>query len=462
MNYIKRFSNDLIRETTSSCPNCQKDISANIVERNGKIIMEKACPAHGEWSIILSKHPDYYKEMSELYFNLYHKEKPFKRFFLYFTNKCNLNCPICSLGSRSNIEEMGIKEIEDVVRQMKKAKCMLYGAEPTCREDLFDIIRLINKYSSPPDLFTNGLKFSDLSYVKKIKEANPGMIYLQFDGFKRSTYELLRGRDILDEKLKAIENLEKIGIPIILIGTLAKGINDDEIESIIKFACTKVFVKGICWVTMSVTGNACFGQWNEYALSPDESIDRIELQSKGKISREYFCLFQKILFIYSALFKERICFFLQQCILFKKNGEYFSLNDIFDTKELNKILNKHIILLRKKSRFAWIYLFLASLYLILFKTKNFRSMFNLFCMAILRRKSYSQENADMPFSVAFHDGCELDRLDMQVIDNCDKIFVYKEEGNVRVDKTHGDYLAGGIKINCKNRYSKVSNTSIKG
>ena len=48
-------------------------------------------------------------------------------------------------------------------------------------------------------------------------------VYLQFDGFRQSTYEELRGLDLREVKQQAIANLTKCEIPINLTATIARG-----------------------------------------------------------------------------------------------------------------------------------------------------------------------------------------------------------------------------------------------
>ena len=57
-------------------------------------------------------------------------------------------------------------------------------------------------------------------------------VYLQFDGFKTSTYQALRGQDLLPIKQKAIEHLNKYKIPTTLVMTVTDGINDDEVGAV--------------------------------------------------------------------------------------------------------------------------------------------------------------------------------------------------------------------------------------
>lgn len=59
------------------------------------------------------------------------------------------------------------------------------------------------------------------------RSATPGLdlIYLQFDGLDDSIYRTVRGRDMLDIKLKALENCEKLGVGILLVPVVIPGVN---------------------------------------------------------------------------------------------------------------------------------------------------------------------------------------------------------------------------------------------
>ncbi|MCK4933290.1 radical SAM protein, partial [Candidatus Bathyarchaeota archaeon] len=61
--------------------------------------------------------------------------------------------------------------------------------------------------------------------------------YLQFDGLTKEVYQFTRGVDLLDKKMKAIENCREAGLDsIVLVVTLVKGVNDNQIGDIIRFA----------------------------------------------------------------------------------------------------------------------------------------------------------------------------------------------------------------------------------
>ncbi|MDH5532643.1 MAG: radical SAM protein, partial [Candidatus Bathyarchaeota archaeon] len=113
------------------------------------------------------------------------------------------------------------------------------GGEPTIREDLFDLIRMAKELGfRHVEVNTNGLRLAQsIDYCRGLKEAGMSTIYLQFDGVTPEVYEFTRGRDLLETKLKAVENLREAGInSVVLVVTLIKGVNDHQVGDIIRFA----------------------------------------------------------------------------------------------------------------------------------------------------------------------------------------------------------------------------------
>ena len=57
----------------------------------------------------------------------------------------------------------------------------LFGGEPTCREDLVDIIKMAKTYGLQPRVVTNGLRFADEKYCSEIF-ATRAQLMLGLDG----------------------------------------------------------------------------------------------------------------------------------------------------------------------------------------------------------------------------------------------------------------------------------------
>lgn len=162
---------------------------------------------------------------------------------LEVTQRCNLRCPVCyaASGTQSrpdpSLHELE-KRLDWLLEQAGPVHLQLSGGEPTVREDLAEIITLAKRKGFPYiQLNTNGLMLGYRhDYARKLKRAGLNCVFLQFDSLKKQVYETLRGRDILFDKYQAILNCEEAGLPVVLVPTVVKSINDGELGQIVKFA----------------------------------------------------------------------------------------------------------------------------------------------------------------------------------------------------------------------------------
>ncbi|MEM4643506.1 MAG: radical SAM protein, partial [Candidatus Bathyarchaeia archaeon] len=130
----------------------------------------------------------------------------------------------------------------------------------------------------------NGLKIVEDPYLAaKLKKSGLNIVYLQFDGFNDEMYEKLRGRRLLEEKLKVIEECRKYDIEVILVPTLIKGMNDKEIGRIIRFAAENSdIIRGVVFQPIAYTGRATNGfihkNWTD-----NNFAEEVEEQTNGEI-----------------------------------------------------------------------------------------------------------------------------------------------------------------------------------
>jgi uncharacterized radical SAM superfamily Fe-S cluster-containing enzyme len=85
---------------------------------------------------------------------------------------------------------------------------------------------------------TNGIRLADRDFAERLAARGERVsVYLQFDGFKRTTLELLRGRgDLLETKLRAADHCDQLGVATVPVMTLTPGVNDDEVGAFLRFA----------------------------------------------------------------------------------------------------------------------------------------------------------------------------------------------------------------------------------
>jgi len=220
---------------------------------------------------------------------------------LFITNQCNTMCKVCFTNSSPYdfSKDLSFDEIKKILKKIGRGKRItLIGGEPTVREDLFKIIELIRKTGNQPELYTNGLKLSDLDYVIKLKKCGISRVYFTFDGLDENVYEKLNGngREVLMMKLLALKNLNKVGINTILAARVLKGLNEDQIKGLIDLcvysAKKKGFIKGIYFYAAVPYGRFLL---KNCEMSCSELISLIENITKGEVRLQYLVETKKLL-----------------------------------------------------------------------------------------------------------------------------------------------------------------------
>jgi len=130
--------------------------------------------------------------------------------------------------------------MEHFVRQRPNfaAIAQFSGGEPTLHPRIIDLLKKAKELGFPHRMLnTNGIRMAkDIEFCKQVKEADCGAIYLSFDGLEPETHKKIRGMDLTKIKQKFIENCRTVGIDgIMLVITLAKGINDHEVPAILNY-----------------------------------------------------------------------------------------------------------------------------------------------------------------------------------------------------------------------------------
>ncbi len=310
-----------MKSTKSLCPECLAVIDASIFEENGKVMLEKTCSKHGTFK--------------DIYWS---SAKQFRRFDHYLhdgegvripnvptdgncpnscglcpshktttilanidlTNRCNMGCPVCFANASASgyLYEPSFDQIRAMMQMLRDEKpvpcpaIQFAGGEPTMREDITRIIRMANEFKfTQVQMATNGIKLAkSLEFCKELAAAGLNTVYLQFDGVTSEPYLINRGYNYLPLKLKAIENCRASGLTSVsLVPTLAKGVNDNQVGDIIKFAVNNMdTVKGINFQPISFTGRIKKEERMEKRITIPYLFERIEEQTHGDITADDF------------------------------------------------------------------------------------------------------------------------------------------------------------------------------
>jgi len=283
----------LIEEYTQTlCPLCFQDGPCRsteprlfkegmLVSHGGKVWMRRFCEVHGEteslyeedlelwrarrgWSVPTSTlTPDRPGNMAPFPLN-YQAGLPASHgqhtciLLLNLTAACDSGCCFCYAGA-DPADNAGapVPTIEQVLYTVQTiiereggrlGVLMLSGGEPTLRADLAGIIeKLAELPITRIMLNTNGLTLgSQPVLLETLARLSPKVeAYLQFDGFKPGTYQMLRNLPDASAKLKAVELLNEARVFFTLVPTVVQGINEDEVGAIVKFGLAQPYCGGV-------------------------------------------------------------------------------------------------------------------------------------------------------------------------------------------------------------------------
>jgi len=271
------------RETDSLCPTCVKEtrdlilsgkkdlsyltegkpgeIKAQIIERDGQVWMVKDCPKHGHFEDMMAVDARFLQRIERLYpgRDFLAPKTPLRDhgsstiqygrgsvLTVDLTNRCNMMCDPCFMDANQvgYVHELSWDDIKKVlddaltIRPRRQMSVQFSGGEPTISPHFLDAIR----YAREVGYFcvqcaTNGIRFAqEPGFAEKAKEAGLRLAYLQFDGVGNEANSHRKVGNLFDVKLRAIEELAKAKIDVVLVVTLVNGVNNDQVGPILKFA----------------------------------------------------------------------------------------------------------------------------------------------------------------------------------------------------------------------------------
>jgi uncharacterized radical SAM superfamily Fe-S cluster-containing enzyme len=238
------------------------EIKAQIIERDGKILMVKDCPLHGHFEDVISIDPAFFKHLEEAFpgrdirahndDRLHnHGSSTIKHgrgsvLTIDLTNRCNMMCDPCFMDANQVgfVHELSWDDIKTLldnaisIKPRRQMSVQFSGGEPTLSPYFLDAIAYARKvgYNSV-QAATNGIEFAKSEeFCRQAAEAGLRYAYLQFDGIGNAANEHRKVGNLFDVKLRAIENLHKAGVEIVPVTTIVNGINNEQVGRIIQFA----------------------------------------------------------------------------------------------------------------------------------------------------------------------------------------------------------------------------------
>ncbi len=312
---------NVIKSTKSICPECLQVLDATIFEEDGKVFIKKECAEHGLVKELYWSDYDIYMKAEEFRNDGNGIENPRTKTqkgcpydcgicpehksqtalaIIDITNRCNLKCPVCFANANyaGYVYEPSMEQVVSMLENLRANKpvpvqaLQFSGGEPTIRKDLPELVRKAKELGiNHVEVNSNGLRLAeDVEYCKALREAGVSTIYLQFDGLTSDVYKYIRGVDLLDIKMKAIENLRQAGWnSVVLVVTLVKGVNDKQLGDIINFAAKNSdVIRCINVQPVSLCGRLPVNEREKMRITIPDFMHEVEKQTNGVIKTSDF------------------------------------------------------------------------------------------------------------------------------------------------------------------------------
>ena len=316
-----KFTDELLKRTTSRCPVCHVSCPAEVWRTGGipsKVFLKRTCPEHGEANVCISSDARFYwlaKGKSENSCcsssssccsadgsnvgTLGRNAEPGDALGLQeklstclalieIVNSCNLSCPTCyadsPIGTGQKVDAVPLENLKQRIQGVVDRKggieiLQLSGGEPTLHPQFFELLRWLQDHPKIDYVLlnTNGVRIAnDDAFASELSSAfryGAFQLYLQFDGVQEESQQFLRGADLRKVRERCLERCKVMNLPI----TLAMTVTPENLSFLwdaIEFGLKFPNVRGISFQPMFTSGR----------VPPSNGGVGSRLPSAGKIS----------------------------------------------------------------------------------------------------------------------------------------------------------------------------------
>jgi uncharacterized radical SAM superfamily Fe-S cluster-containing enzyme len=286
------------------CPVCGSLVQNTETVEDGKVYIVRTCPEHGTTKTLVSSDVDYWTDSlkydrpgtkplvwsSEVSKGCpddcgicpAHKQHTCVG-IIEITGQCNMECNICFADSPSggHVSLDQIKSMIDayVSYEAEPELLQLSGGEPTLHPDIIEIINYAKRLGiQDVAVSTNGLRLLEKDFAEELAKTDP-VIYLQFDTFDPEVSMMIRGRNLVEKKQRAVQICNELSMTTVLVPTLIDGVNMKEIGSLIQYALAQKKVFGVNLQPIALTGRV--GVPDIVAPTIPQVLKEIESQTDG-------------------------------------------------------------------------------------------------------------------------------------------------------------------------------------
>jgi len=300
--------------TRSLCPECRQVVDAQVLLRDGAVYLRKHCAEHGWHEALVEADADWYLNSAK-----YNKPGAIPYAFasqvqegcpldcglcpehqqhtcvgiIEVTSRCNLSCPTCFADAGGGYD-LSVAQVEKILDRLVETEgrpevVQFSGGEPTIHPQLLEILAAAQQRDIQHVMLnTNGLRLAqDKDFVSQLARYRPA-IYLQFDGLDEGVYRELRGREMMEIKQAALDNLAEVGLYAVLVATIVKGVNEDQVGAILRYGLERPAVLGVSYQPVTFAGRCRKHRDPMDRMTLTGVLQQLEVQSEGLFRMDDF------------------------------------------------------------------------------------------------------------------------------------------------------------------------------
>ncbi len=343
------------------CRECRAMVPARVIEEGGAVYQERLCPKCGRNRARIADAVEWYLDRAATTVRCKPARSPGHAVcqgcphdcgpcafhanachlpVFSVTNACNMDCPICFTYNRPDRKyfmtraELGPLLDRLIERAGPFDLINITGGEPTLHPDLVELLQECRRPAiGRVTVNSNGLRLAtDEELCRALADLGVYVI-LSFDTFRSDRSLKVHGRDVVNLKLQALENLQRFGIGTTLLNVMIRGVNEDEIGAVIELARTHSVVRSVTIQTMTFTGKGGKHFKPREPMPLDGAAQAIESATQGAMRRSDF---------FPHAGAHPLCYSVAYYL--KHNGTCRSLTDFLTVEEFRQMLGHGYLL----------------------------------------------------------------------------------------------------------------------
>ena len=267
----------LLKTTLSLCAECLAHVPAAVYVHQDRVFMRKICEAHGAARVLLENDARYYRlSNKDRWGRAYVSDRTENvpefaggccapgescgpaatgawthdstdqrsnktcTVLIEITDACNLACRVCYADSKGD-RVLSLEGFREHVSRLLDEKgpldsVQLIGGEPTIHPQFWDMLAWLHAEPRVSKIYiaTNGIALEKPGAAEKLRPfSDKTLVLLQFDGLEAKTNKALRQANPEKVRMRLLARLNRLGIPMQLTMTLARGVSEREIAWVV-------------------------------------------------------------------------------------------------------------------------------------------------------------------------------------------------------------------------------------